>query len=244
MRLQKISYTLLILLVVTALSSSVAYAHCIWSEPPSQITLDEDFIVKAFYAHPDDPIEGRDMTDLSLYVLDSDGQKVELELKKLATYQQAVANLSQPDLYVFILEREPNRYRLQEIRDYGLSFTVAGDHERELPTPVGIPLEVHPMVMEAREGGLMDLSLQVLYNGEPVAGAEIEVFESLEPAGEVHDEIDEVEVDDDGMAKVIIDPAFNYVFETDHRVPAGEVDDTGIFITEVRFRSTLFLGAW
>jgi len=57
----------------------------------------------------------------------------------------------------------------------------------------------------------------------------------------LYEEIDEIDLDDSGKARLVLDPAYRYVLETDHHVPAGDVEGTGFAIREVRFRSTLYI---
>ncbi len=108
--------------------------------------------------------------------------------------------------------------------------------------PVGIALEIVPIKVSDLPDGHKKVSVQVLYNGQPVAGGEIEVFQSLETDSIPYDEIAEHDVPAYGKVTFTVDPSRKYVLETDHRVPAREVAGTGFAITEVRFRSSLFIG--
>jgi len=220
-----------------------ALAHCIWAEVPSRVDLNSEFTINAYYAHPDDPLEERDKTNLSLVVF-KPGQEVEqIILFENPNHYDAVVELTDTGQHIFVLERDPNRYRLTEIRDFSKSVAWAGQAGPILHDPVGIPLEIVPVKIKDLPDGHKEVTLHVLYNGSPVSGGEIEVFQSLETDSILYDEIAEYDVPADGMVTLTIDPSRKYVLETDHRVPAREVSGTGLAITEVRFRSTLFIGS-
>lgn len=237
----KVSRTGMLTFLLVLLVSSTAWAHCTWVEAPYQVSQDEVFSVMAFYADPDDPMEERDMTELSLYVIGPDGAAQPVDMARAATYQYASMTLDQEGQWRLALEREPNRYRLQEIRDFGSSIVWVGEAGTWVNEPVGLSLEVVVVSENQRADGLVDLTLAVYYEGESVGGAEIEVFQSLAEDITLYDEVDEVETDAQGQVMVTVNPEHRYVFETDHRLPAREVSGTGTFITEVRFRSTLAL---
>ena len=219
--------------------ATAALAHCIWSEPPAHVDLNQPFTIKAFYADPDDPMEERDKTDLSFYVLPPGKSLQELELTEQSTYYTADTELNEPGQHIFILERVPNRYRLQEIRDFGKSVTWAGSRGDIVHDPVGIALEIAAASLQEQNDGQLDLTIQVLYDGNPVSEGEVEIFKSITPENALYEEIDEIDLDDSGKARLVLDPAYRYVLETDHHVPAGDVEGTGFAIREVRFRSTL-----
>ena len=223
-------------------SASAALAHCIWAEVPSRVDPGQEFSVLAYYADPDDPLEERDQTSLSLVVF-KPGQKVEpITLFENPHHYDAEVTLTDPGQHIFVLERDPNRYRLTEIRDFSKSVTWVGQSGSIVHDPVGIPLEIVPVKVSDLPGGHKEVTVQVLYDGNPVSGGEIEVFESLETDSILYDEIAEYDVPADGKVTLTINPERKYVLETDHRVPAREVSGTGLAITEVRFRSTLFIG--
>lgn len=223
--------------------TSKAMAHCIWAEVPSRVDINSEFTINAYFAHADDPLDERELTSLGLVVF-KPGQKVEpITLFENPNHYDAVIKLTDPGQHIFVLERDPNRYRLTEIRDFGKSMTWVGQAGSIMHDPVGIPLEIVPVKVVELTDGKHQVTVQVLYNGNPVSGGEIEVFESLETDSILYDEIAEYDVPADGKVTLTINPERKYVLETDHRVPAREVSGTGLAITEVRFRSTLFMGA-
>lgn len=224
-------------------STSSAIAHCIWAEAPAMVSLNKEITFNAYFAHADDPLEERELTSMGLVVFEPGGEIRQIDLDERATYYEAAVRLTKPGQHVFVLERDPNRYRLTEIRDFSKSVTWAGEAGSIVHDPVGIPLEVHPVEVTELDNGMEKVTVAVLYNGEPVSGGEIEVFKSQGPDTILYDEIAEYDVPENGKVTLTIDPAYKYVLETDHRVPAREVSGTGLAITEVRFRSTLFLGA-
>lgn len=224
-------------------SAPAALAHCIWAEVPSRVDPGQEFTVLAYYADPDDPLEERDQTSLSLVVF-KPGQVVEqITLFENPHHYDAEVTLTDPGQHIFVLERDPNRYRMTEIRDFGKSVTWVGQSGSMVHDPAGIPLEIVPVKVSELPGGHKEVTVQVLYNGQPVSGGEIEVFQSLETDSILYDEIAEYDVPEGGKVTFTVDPSRKYVLETDHRVPAREVSGTGLAITEVRFRSTLFMGA-
>ena len=239
----KVKKTMLLSMFLVLLMSTMAFAHCIWVEVPTSVSRGERFQAVAFYAHPDDPIEERDMTELSLYAITPYGEAHPIDLVKGETYQRAMMTLSEEGQWRLVLERQPSRYRLQEIRDFGKSLVWVGQTGTWVHEPVGLSLEM--MVESEREtaDGLIEVVLSVQYEGAPVRGAGVEVFRSFADDPTLYEEIDELESDEDGQITVTVDPQHRYVFETDHRLPARDVRDVGRFITEVRFRSTLFLGS-
>ncbi len=223
--------------------SSKAFAHCIWAEVPSRVDLNSEFTVNAYFAHADDPLEERELTSLSLVVF-KPGQDVEpVTLFENPHHYDATIKLTDPGQHIFVLERDPNRYRLTEIRDFSKSVTWAGVAGSIKHDPVEIPLEIVPVKVSDLPNGHREVTVQVLYNGQPVSGGEIEVFQSLETDSILYDEIAEYNVPEGGKVTFAVDPSRKYVLETDHRVPAREISGTGLAITEVRFRSTLFIGA-
>ncbi len=228
-------------MAILFLMTSISFAHCIWSESPAKVELNQEFTVKAFYADPDDPVEERDKTNMSLYLFTPGGEVQALELNEKSTFYQTSAMLTETGQHLFVLERDPSRYRLQEIRDFGKSVTWAGEQGGIVHDPVGLALEIVPVKTVELENGQLELTLQVLYEGNPVTEGDIEVFKSLTPVDPVYDEIDEIELESDGSITLSIDPAYRYVLETDHYVPARDVAGTGFAITEVRFRSTLYI---
>ncbi len=224
-------------------SAATVLAHCIWAEVPSRVDLNSEFTVNAYFAHADDPLEERELTSLSLVVF-KPGQDVEqVTLFENPHHYDATVKLTDPGQHIFVLERDPNRYRLTEIRDFSKSVTWAGVAGSFMHDPVGIPLEIVPVKVSDLPNGHREVTVQVLYNGQPVSGGEIEVFQSLETDSILYDEIAEYDVPTDGKVTFAVDPSRKYVLETDHRVPAREISGTGLAITEVRFRSTLFMGA-
>lgn len=238
----RVAKIVLISILMVVFMSGAVLAHCIWVEVPGEVALGEEYEVLAFYAHPDDPMEERDMTELSLYALSPDGTMTALNLIEKATYQQAVIPFSQEGQWLLILIREPHRYRLQEIRDFGKSIVQVGGGGGRVHEPVGLSLEILIVSEEEGPDGLLELILAVQYEGSSVQGAEIEIFRSLLHDSTLYEGVDELKTDGQGQLTVVIDPQYRYVFEADHRVPAREVEDVRRFITEVRFRSTLFLG--
>lgn len=218
-------------------------AHCLWVETPMNTEVGEEFVLPIFFGHPDEPIDERDMTEFSLFALRPGGELEELSLESRDTFKEATIGYKEEGLYTFIAERVPSRYRLTEIRDFGKSMTLV-QMERDFIEPVGIPLEIHPLKKESLNENEYELTLIVLYEGEPLPGAEIEIFQSLEPGSNLYEEIDEVEVHQDGIIRILLDHGYQYVFETDNYVSARDVDGTSSFVTQVRFRSTLFIGAF
>lgn len=235
--------TVVLSILMVLLMSVMTFAHCIWVEVPTNVSVGEGFQVLAFYADPDDPIEERDMTELSLYAIAPNSEVHPIDLVKGETYQHAMMTLSKEGQWRLALERQPNRYRLQEIRDAGKSIVWVGPTGTLAHEPIGFSLEI--MVDSKREmpDGLIELVLSVQYEGSPLSRAEVEVFRSLTEDPTLYEEIGEFESDVNGQITVTVDPQHRYVFETDHRLPAREVQGVGRFITEVRFRSTLFLGS-
>ncbi|WP_028575847.1 DUF4198 domain-containing protein [Desulfonatronovibrio hydrogenovorans] len=225
------------------MSAVSALAHCIWAEVPTRVDVGQEFGITAFYADPDDPLDERDLTNLNLYVFKPNGQTVEIPLEEKAAHYEAVAKLTNAGQHLFVLERDPNRHRLTEIRDFSKAVTWAGQQGSILHDPVGIPLEINPVEVVELDNGQVEMTVQVLYNGNPVGGGEIEVFKSVDPTSFLYEEIAELDVPATGTVSLVLDPSRKYVFETDHRVPAREISGTGMAITEVRFRSTLFVGA-
>ncbi|WP_291322338.1 DUF4198 domain-containing protein [Desulfonatronospira sp.] len=221
--------------------AAAAHAHCIWSEPPYRVDPGDQIIVDVFYADPDDPLDERDKTNMSLYVLSPGGETTDAALNELDTYYQAAVSFEDTGMYTLILERDPNRYRLQEIRDFGKSIVWSGQDGGLVHDPVGIPLEIVPVEAVELDNGELKLVLQVLYEGNPVSEGDVEVFRALSNDDFLYEEIDEVDIGSDGRLELVIDPAHNHVLETDYYVPAGEVEGTGFAINEVRFRSTMFI---
>lgn len=232
---------ILISIFLVIMLSMVASAHCIWLEVPKRASVGELFQVMAFFGHPDDPIEERDMTELSLYALAPDGSVYPVDLVKEETYQHSSMSLSQEGQWLFVLERQFNRYRLQEIRDYGKSLLWVGEDGAWAHEPIGLSLEIVVESVRERAHGLIELVLSVHYEGESVNEAEIEVFRSLAEDTLLYEEIDHIVSDANGHIIIALAPDAQYVFETDYRLPARDVPGVGPFITEVRFRSTLFL---
>lgn len=233
---------LLTSLVLVLAIAAVSFAHCIWVETPSRSTVHEMVEIRAFYAHPDDPVEARDMTELSLYLIDPKGEAHPVDLVKQTTYQEARVNPSQEGQWLLVLHRPPSRYRLQEIRDVGKSVLWVGEQGTWVHEALGLSLEIGIESQRENEEGLLEITFSVLYEGEPLAGSEIEVFRSVSQDPTLYEEITELETDERGRVTFLVDPSHRYVFETDHRLPAREVNGVGLFISEVRFRSTLFLG--
>lgn len=232
------------ILSILVLFSTGVWAHCVWIETPMKAQLGQEYSIPVYYADPDDPIEERDLTDLSLYLFTAVGEMLELTLETRETFEDTKMVFSEKGLYTFMAERVPYRYRLQEIRDFGKSFSWVEEEIRFPDRPLGIDLEIVPIEKKIVEEDKHQLLLQVLYDEQPLPFAQIEVFQSLEKEGYLYEEIAEKKGDADGLLWVTIHPSLNYVFETDHRVPAREVEDTGTFITQVRFRSTFFFGAF
>ncbi|WP_028575485.1 DUF4198 domain-containing protein [Desulfonatronovibrio hydrogenovorans] len=228
-------------MIFISLSSSLA--HCIWTEVPFKVEPGQEFTVSAYYAHPDYPLEERDKTSLSLVVLKPGEEMQEIVLFENPYHYDNEVSLNSPGQHFFVLERSPNRYRLSEIRDFGKSMTWVGEAGSLVHDPVGIPLEIITVKVNELANGHKELTVQVLFKGSPVSGGAIEVFQSLENDSILYDEIAEYDVPKGGKVTFTIDPSRKYVLETDHRVPAREIAGTGFAITEVRFRSTLFIGA-
>ena len=240
MKLRSVLLALLLLVLMTVASTAVS-AHCIWIESPATIPGDTETLFTAFYAHPDEAMAERELTSLTLFAAHSTGQVVELPLERYTNFEQASAVLPVSGQWQLILEREPNRYRMQEIRDFGKAVVWVDGSGTLVHEPIGASLEFVILEEELADDDSTTLTFAVLYNGEPVSDAEIEVFQSVPGESSLYEEIDELDVDEDGTVTFTFAPNASYVLETDHRVPSGEVEGTGLFITEVRFRSTLFL---
>lgn len=239
---QVLGLAVLLALVVVLGSGLLVSAHCIWPETPARVAAGETFALRAFYADPDEPLDERELTDLVLWVHSPSGEREPVTLTPQETFEEATITLTTAGAHTFVLEREPSRYRLQEIRDFGKSTTLVGVAGSVPGHVVGLPLEV-VYLESAQDGDGVTRIFRVLYAGEPLSGAEVEVFQSLEAAEGLYDEVDEVETDANGRVSLVMDPSHAYVLEASHSVPAREVDGTGLFITQVRFRSTLHLGA-
>ena len=237
--------TVLLTFVLVLIATSSALGHCVWPETPASIGAGEEFTVPVYFAHPDDPIDERDLAELSLYAVAPDGETLEFHLVKAETYNYAQVTLNQAGLHVFYAERPGARYRItQEIRDIGKSITYVDSEALLVQDPIGLDLEISVVEAVQVDGGLVEITLQILYKDSPVDEGGVEVFRSVEPGDtSLYQEIDDLDVDENGRVTLVIDPSYNYVFETDHRVPAREVDGTPFGVTQVRFRSALFLGA-
>lgn len=238
----KAGLILLMGLLMVLLLSVAIFAHCIWVEVPREVSPLEDFKVLAFYAHPDDPLEEREITQLSLYAIDPDGVSHPIQLVKGKTYEQASLNFSRRGQWFLVLERQFTRYRLQEIRDIGKSVFFVGKKGTWVHDPVGLSLELNIVSERVQPDGLIELVFSVDYEGIPLEGAEIEVFRSLKDSIVLYEEVDELVTDSEGQVLFTVDPQFRYVFETGHRLPAREAQGVRALTTEVRFRSTLFIG--
>ncbi len=239
---QVIGLVVLMALAVVLGSGLMVSAHCIWAETPLRVTVGETFALWAFYAHPDDPMDEREVTGLALWVHSPNGDQEAVTLTPRGTFEKADITLTVAGEHTLVLERTPSRYWLQEIRDFGKSTVLVGDAERIPGHVVNLPLEV-VYLESAQDGDRVTRVFQVLYDGEALSGAEVEVFQSLEATENLYEVVDEVETDASGRVSLVMDPIHAYVLETSHSVPSREVDGTGLFITQVRFRSTLFLGA-
>ncbi|WP_084591154.1 DUF4198 domain-containing protein [Desulfonatronovibrio magnus] len=235
--------TLCASVLIMLATATLAMAHCIWTEVPFQVNAGQNFKLKAFFAHADDPLDERELTNLNLFIFTPGGDTKQVDLTELDNHYEASVTLANSGQHIFVLERDPNRYRLTEIRDFSKSVVWASQAGSLVHDPVDIPLEIVPVEITDLPNGHKQLTVQVLYDGQPVSGGEIEVFESLEPTSILYDEIAEYDVPADGKVTFTINPELRYVLETDHRVPAREVAGTGIAITEVRFRSTLYIGS-
>ncbi len=232
-----------VMLCMLVFSASAALAHCIWAEVPSRVDPGQEFTVLAYYADPDDPLEKRDKTNLSLVVFKPGQEMEQIILFENPNHYDNEVSLTDPGQHIFVLERDPNRYRLTEIRDFGKSLTWVGEAGSLVHEPAGIPLEIVPVKVVDLPDGQKEVTVQVIYNGSLVSGGEIEIFQSLEADSILYDEAAEFEVSEDGKAAFVIDPSYKYILESNHWVPAREAAGTGIAITEVRFRSTLFIGS-
>ena len=235
---------LTLLLVISF--STISLAHCVWVESPASTSLNEEIEIYSYYGYPDGPIEERDQTELELYVIDQNGERHNLDLNEYATYYNAYTQFSDSGEYTFVVEREPNRYRLQQIRDFAKSVTLVDNNLSYSYQSVGIPLEIQLVESNIISQDQVEIVIEVLYEGEVITDSEIELFQSLEKgiineAGMSYQEIADVEIAADGRTTFVINPEYNYVLETDYHVDAAQVEDTGLFISEVRFRSTLFL---
>ncbi|MEJ6951617.1 hypothetical protein [Natronospora cellulosivora (SeqCode)] len=233
----------LLLGIFVLMFSVVSFAHCVWVEAPVQVNPGEEFEVLVYFADADDPIEERDMTELQLFLVDSNWNFEEIELIKEDTYQRAMLSIDQPGEHTLIAERVPSRWRTTEIRDFAKKSVLVGDNASYTYQTVGIPLEVHLVESRMLSNDEREIVVEIYYEGELLTEGEIELWESLEEGGLVYDEIAEVEIGTNGQTTFVINPAYNYIVETDYRLPPREVEGTGRFVTEVRFRSTLFLGA-
>lgn len=227
--------------------SSAALAHNVFVEVPLQVEEGEELEFKSFYSNPDDPIEERDMTPLELAVRLPDGTMQDIDMDQHATYYQTVKTFEQSGEYVFILEREPYQHRTTEIRDFGKSIVWTGE-ERPEHEELGLPLEISPLsVTDMAEKGSVEV--QVLYDGEPLPGAEMRVHTSLEPYGRIYDpDFPRVEADDEGVFQLDLDRDYNHILEIRHQVPASEAEEkfgynTGLLTRNIRFRTTLYLPA-
>ncbi|EFI35438.1 hypothetical protein Dthio_PD2858 [Desulfonatronospira thiodismutans ASO3-1] len=91
-------------------SFSVSLAHCIWTEVPFTVEPDQEFNVRAYYAHPDYLLEERDKTNLSLVVLKPGQEMEEIVLFENPNHYDNDIILTNPGQHIFVLERDPNRY--------------------------------------------------------------------------------------------------------------------------------------
>lgn len=234
----------LVTLILVLMFSSLSLAHCVWIETPGRVNPSEVFDITVYFGHPDEPISDRDMAELQLFTLTPEGEIEEIIMEKGKTYQQAIKSFKKEGEYVLIAERNPTRYRLQEIRDFAKRILLVGKETAFTYEPVGISLEINVVHSNYINDNELELTLEILYEGKKLKEGEIEVFKSLEPAGVLFDEIAEIELDNAGQITLTINPNYYYVLETDYRLPANEVEKTGLFIRQVRFRSTLFLGVY
>lgn len=236
--MKKIALITLLLLFVAMTAS----AHNIFTEIPLNVDLGQTVVFKAFFSDPDDEIEARDMCDLSLSIRYPDQKIKDFNLKQMPTYYLGEKTFDQEGEHVFILVREPYRYRLTEIRDFGKSIVWVGG-ERVEHQNVNFPLEIS-MLASAEDLAFADqISFEVLYYQKPLPQSTMRVHKSLVPSGRVYDpDFLEVVADDSGAIFLQLDRNYNYIFEVRHQVSARDVDfDTSFFTTTVMFRTAFYL---
>ncbi len=222
--------------------SGTAFAHNVFTEIPLHVGRGEELTFKSFFSDPDDPIDQRDMCDLSMQVRLPDGQVMPLEMEQHETFYLSRKLFDQEGEYVFMLEREPYQHRTTQIRDFGKSI-VWTTEERPDHSNVGFPLEISLVSAVDKLASGSELEGQVLYEGEPLPEAEIRLHTSLEPGGRVYDpDYPRIVADKNGVLKLSLDRDYNYILEVRHTVSASDVDfDTSLLTRNIRFRTTLYV---
>ncbi|MCK8825983.1 DUF4198 domain-containing protein [Fuchsiella alkaliacetigena] len=242
---------LLVMSITILIFSSVALAHCAWIELPLRAEIGEEIEFDIFWADPDDPIDERDMTELSLQFRRPDGEIEDISMDNRETFYQAGIEFENEGEYTFFAVRPPHRYRMSQYRDFAKSITWIGDGSFTEHQPVGHTLEIVPLSSSAEMEEANKIEVEVLYNDQPVSGVEVKLLKSNEPSGRIfpdlHDE-DEYEIvlsDVNGRAELTLDRDHNYILKARHQVSASDrEEDLSFYIRRVIFRSTLFLSAF
>ncbi len=226
--------------LLSALFTSSAFAHNIWVEAPTLLTQATPTQITAYFAHPDQPLSDRDQTALSLSVITPQGQQEALTLTEQATHYTTTLTPQVPGLYQLLLSREPYRYRLSEIRDFGKTWVSNEALPEPGAPPAGLALEIHPTEIQWHDDGSSTWRLQALHQGQAVPGVEISVYQS-EDQSELRLPSEPLNTDEQGEVVISLAPAQAHLFTWEYRVPARTVENTGWGVREVRYRTTLFV---
>lgn len=226
--------------LLSTLFTSFTFAHNIWVEAPTHLIQGTPTPVTAYFAHPDQALGDRDQTSLSLNMITPLGQHTILALTEHATYYTATLAPQTPGLYQLLLSREPYRYRLSEIRDFGKTWLGNESLPEASVPPAGLALEIHPTDIQWHKNGHSTWRLQALHQGQPVPDIEISVYQS-EDESELRLPAETLNTDNQGEALISLAPAKAHLFTWEYRVPARAVENTGWGVREVRYRTTLFV---
>lgn len=212
--------TMIMAVFLVLMGSTATWAYCTWIETPSQAAVNEEVRILVFYAHPDDPIDERDTTELSLFAIAPDGLSEPVDLMGAAAYQHASLRFEQEGQWRLVLEWEPNRYRLQEFRHFESGIIWIGGTGTWVQEPIGLSQDVVVVTETQRPDGLVNLTLLCSMKGVRSAVRRSRCFKSLAADELLYEEVDEVESTSHGQVTVTVRPHHRYGFETDHRLPA------------------------
>ncbi len=126
-----------VVLSMLIISVSAALDLCICAELPSRVDLNSEFTINPYYADPDDPLEERDKINLSLAAFKPGREVEQIILFENPNHFDAVVELTDTGQHIFLLERDPNRYRLTEIRGFIKSVAWAGETGSIIPPGPG-----------------------------------------------------------------------------------------------------------
>ncbi|MCK8826675.1 DUF4198 domain-containing protein [Natroniella acetigena] len=239
--------------IMLLFSSTTAFAHSAWIELPLTAELEEEIKFDTFWADPDDEIEERDLTELSLRLRKPNEEIDDVDLINRQTFFESNVEFEQEGEYTFFAVRPPARYRLSQYRDFAKSITWVGE-DNGVHQPVGLTVEIVPLFSAEQMQSRDEIEVEVRYNGQPLPNAKIKLVQSIEPEGrnypDLHNEseYETVIADNNGRADLTVDRNYNYILKARYEASASDVEDEldedlSFFIRRVIFRSTLFLPA-